>query len=183
MLECVWSQHLSTNLYRVHLRTNQIRYYASQFSNEEIPDFGNDEICKSVNQKYPESPWKILQLFEIGNSSPAGRNRSTIHTVHVENASQKNKVKPLISRYHTLETQLVEAPKFNVKPKTYSLHIWLWDSLSQSLSSETNDLVFTVFAITDPPSTIPPRYHHILSSQTKHFLFVSNSPKIVSAPE
>lgn len=127
MLECVWSQHLSTNLYRVHLRTNQIRYYASQFSDEEIPDFGNDEICKSVNQKYPESPWKILWLFEIGNSSPVGRKWSTTHTVNVENASQKNKVKPLISRYHTLETQLVEAPKFNVKPKTYSLHIWLWE--------------------------------------------------------
>ena len=127
MLECVWSQHLSTNLYRVHLRTNQIRYYASQFSNEEIPDFGDDEICKSVNQKYPESPWKVLWLFEIGNSSPADRNWSTAHTVHVENASQKNEVKPLISRYHTLETQLVEAPKFNVKPKTYSLHIWLWE--------------------------------------------------------
>lgn len=51
--------------------------------------------------------------------------------------------------------------------------------LSQSLSSETNDLVFTVFAITDPPFTIPPQYHHILSPQTKHFLFVSNSPKIL----
>ena len=52
--------------------------------------------------------------------------------------------------------------------------------LSQSQSSETNGLVFTVSAIIDPPSTIPLQYHHTLSPQTKYF-FVNNSPKIVSA--